>query len=55
MHCRSYRCLTPELLTPKVHDVVEEKIDDYPEFSDSQKQIIRQAMNGNPQAVRKSI
>lgn len=31
---------------------IEEKIDDFPEFTDSQKQIIRHAMHGSPHAVR---
>lgn len=30
---------------------IEEKIDDFPEFTDAQRQTIRQAMVGNPNAV----
>lgn len=49
-HCSSYENLTPAWYTPSVFvsdEDIEEKIDDFPEFTDAQRQTIRGAMVGH--------
>ncbi|KAJ6637597.1 Sentrin-specific protease 1 [Pseudolycoriella hygida] len=50
----SYERLVPDWIVPEpiiLSEDVEEKIDDFPEFTESQKQVIRQAMVGNPKTI----
>lgn len=54
----SYEKHTPDWRTPDVivfDEDIEEKIDDFPAFTESQKQTIRQAMSGSPHSVRKTL
>lgn len=53
-HLNSYENLTPAWYTPSIvifDEDIEEKIDDFPEFTDAQRQTIRQAMVGSPHTV----
>lgn len=53
-HSDSYGNLLPGWFTPSTvifDEDIEEKIDDFPEFTDTQRQTIRQAMVGNPHAT----
>lgn len=55
-HHRSYENLLPDWRSKDIivfEEDVEEKIDDFPEFTDGQRQLIRNAMHGNPHSVSK--